>query len=79
MGLSLVLQVNSGMREGAWAYRMTNEKVERNAVGMPAIELAESPEPPERRFRFVMRCDNLWTLDGGPVLFGSPVREVPPP
>src|SRR5207249_5743611 len=26
-----------------------------------------------------MKCANLWTLDGGPLLFYSPVREVPPP
>jgi len=25
------------------------------------------------------KCDNLWTLDGGPLLFCSPVREVLPP
>ncbi len=26
-----------------------------------------------------MKCDNLWTLDGEPLLFCFPVREVLPP
>ena len=26
-----------------------------------------------------MKCDNVWALQGGPLLFCSPVREVPPP